>query len=187
VPFGRDGSFSDEAIVNRVNADLANDIGNLAQRSLSMIGKNCAAKLPTPQGFSKEDNAILALLDGLKPRTDAAMQGHEIHNYLACVMEAVSDANRYFAAQEPWALKTENPERMGTVLYVTAEVVRQAAILLQPVIPEGAAKLLDYLAVSPDARSFAHLGAAHRLTPAMDLPTPQGVFPRLTIMEEPAE
>jgi methionyl-tRNA synthetase len=76
---------------------------------------------------------------------------------------------------------------MGTVLYVTAEVVRQAAILLQPVIPEGAAKLLDYLAVSPDARSFAHLGGAHRLTPDMDLPTPQGVFPRLTIMEEPAE
>ena len=187
VPFGRDGSFSDEAIVNRVNADLANDIGNLAQRSLSMIGKNCDAKLPTPQALSPEDSAILALFDGLKSRTDAAMQGHEVHNYLACVMEAVSEANRYFAGQAPWALKAEDPARMVTVLYVTAEVVRQAAILLQPVIPQGAAKLLDYLAVAPEARAFSYLGAAHRLTAGIDLPTPQGVFPRLSNMADSSE
>jgi methionyl-tRNA synthetase len=70
---------------------------------------------------------------------------------------------------------------MGTVLYVTAELVRQAAILLQPVIPDGAARLLDYLAVSADARDFAHLGAAHRLAPGGRLPTPEGVFPRLAM------
>ena len=186
VPFGRDGSFSDEAIVNRVNADLANDIGNLAQRSLSMIGKNCEATLPTPQDFSAEDEAMLALFDGLKAKTDAAMQGHELHSYLAAVMEGVSEANRYFAAQEPWALKKTDPARMGTVLYVTAEVVRQAAILLQPVIPEGAGKLLDALCVTTDARDFAHLGAAHRLAPGTVLPTPQGVFPRLTMAESEA-
>jgi methionyl-tRNA synthetase len=181
VPFGRDGSFSDEAIVNRVNADLANDIGNLAQRSLSMIGKNCDATLPTPQALSPEDEAVLALFDGLKAKTDAAMQGHELHNYLGAVMDGVSEANRYFAAQEPWALKKTDPARMGTVLYVTAELVRQAAILLQPVIPDGAARLLDYLAVSADARDFAHLGAAHRLAPGGRLPTPEGVFPRLAM------
>ena len=186
VPFGRDGSFSDEAIVNRVNADLANDIGNLAQRSLSMIGKNCEATLPTPQDFSAEDEAMLALFDGLKAKTDAAMQGHELHSYLAAVMEGVSEANRYFAAQEPWALKKTDPARMGTVLFVTAEVVRQAAILLQPVIPEGAGKLLDALCVTTDARDFAHLGAAHRLAPGTVLPTPQGVFPRLTMAESEA-
>ncbi len=187
VPFGRDGSFSDEAIVNRVNADLANDIGNLAQRSLSMIGKNCDGKLPVPQAFSQEDTAVLALFDGLRQRTDAAMQGHEIHNYLALVMEAVSEANRYFAGQAPWALKAEDPERMGTVLYVTAELVRQAAILLQPVIPEGAAKLLDYLAVAPSAREFANLGPEHRLKAGQDLPSPQGVFPRLISMEDSSQ
>ena len=109
VPFGRDGSFSDEAIVNRVNADLANDIGNLAQRSLSMIAKNCDASLPSPQEFSAEDEAVLALFDGLKAQTDKAMRGHEVHNYLAAVMDAVSEANRYFASEEPWALKKENP------------------------------------------------------------------------------
>jgi methionyl-tRNA synthetase len=184
VPFGRDGSFSDEAIVNRVNADLANDIGNLAQRSLSMIGKNCDAKLPMPQDYSAEDIAVLALFDGLKAQTDAAMQTHEVHHYLAAVMDAVSEANRYFASEEPWALKKDNPQRMGTVLYVTAELVRQAAILLQPVIPEGASQLLDLLEIDADKRDFSALGADHRLTPGIALPTPQGVFPRLAIMED---
>ena len=187
VPFGRDGSFSDEAIVNRVNADLANDIGNLAQRSLSMIAKNCDAALPHPEALSAEDEAVLALFDGLKAETDAAMQGHEIHNYLAAVMDAVSEANRYFAAQEPWALKKTDPQRMGTVLYVTAELVRQAALLLQPVVPAGAAKLLDALAVSDAARGFAALGPAHRLSPGTALPAPQGVFPRLSPMEDAAD
>ena len=187
VPFGRDGSFSDEAIVNRVNADLANDIGNLAQRSLSMIGKNCDATLPKPQEFTAEDKAVLDLFDGLKAHTDAAMQEHEVHNYLAAVMDAVSEANRYFAAEEPWALKKENPERMGTVLYVTAELVRQAAILLQPVIPAGASQLLDLLEIDADKRDFAALGSDYRLAPGISLPAPQGVFPRLAIMEETAD
>ena len=187
VPFGRDGSFSDEAIVNRVNADLANDIGNLAQRSLSMICKNCDATLPTPQEFTAEDTAVLDLFDGLKALTDAAMQGYEVHNYLAAVMDAVSEANRYFAAEEPWALKKENPERMGTVLYVTAELVRQAAILLQPVIPAGASQLLDLLEIDADKRDFAALGSDYRLAPGISLPAPQGVFPRLAIMEETAD
>ena len=111
------------------------------------------------------------------------MQNYELHNYLAHVMEAVSEANRYFAGQEPWAHKKDNPQRMGTILYVTAEVVRQAAILLQPVVPTGADKLLDYLAVSEDRRRFAHLGADNRLTPGTYLPTPEGVFPRLQPME----
>ncbi len=180
VPFGRDGSFSDEAIVNRVNADLANDLGNLAQRSLSMIGKNCDGIMPTPQALSAEDEALLALFDGLLPKAEAVMQSYEIHNYLALVMDAVSEANRYFAGQAPWGLKKTDPERMGTILYIAAEVVRQAAILLQPVVPTGAAALLDYLGVDADARSFAHLGADNRVASGQQLEPPQGVFPRLS-------
>lgn len=187
VPFGRDGSFTDEAIVNRVNADLANDIGNLAQRSLSMIAKNCDEALPQPETLSAEDEAVLALFDSLKTRTDAAMAGHELHNYLSLVMEAVSEANRYFAAEEPWALKKENPARMGTVLYVTAELVRQAAILLQPVIPAGANQLLDLLQVAADRRDFAALGPDNRLQGGTPLPKPEGVFPRLSALEKTPE
>ena len=187
VPFGRDGSFTDEAIVNRVNADLANDIGNLAQRSLSMIAKNCDEALPQPETLSAEDEAVLALFDSLKTRTDAAMAGHELHNYLSLVMEAVSEANRYFAAEEPWALKKENPARMGTVLYVTAELVRQAAILLQPVIPAGANQLLDLLQVAADRRDFAALGPDNSLQGGTPLPKPEGVFPRLSALEKTPE
>lgn len=187
VPFGRDGSFSDEAIVNRVNADLANDIGNLAQRSLSMIAKNCNEALPQPAAFTAADDAVLALFDGLKTRADAAMARHELHNYLTLVMEAVSEANRYFAAEEPWSLKKENPARMGTVLYVTAELVRQAAILLQPVIPTGAGQLLDLLKVDSTKRDFAALGPDNRLQGGTPLPKPEGVFPRLSALEESSE
>lgn len=187
VPFGRDGSFSDEAIVNRVNADLANDIGNLAQRCLSMINKNCDATMPTPQALSEDDAALLALFDRLPAQVDAAMDKYELHQYLALVMDGVSQANRYFAAQAPWELKKTDPARMGTVLYCAAEAVRQAAVLLQPVIPEGAAKLLDYLAVDPSARDFSHLGAGGRLASGQALDAPQGVFPRLSMSEETAE
>ena len=184
MPFGRDGSFSDEAIVNRVNADLANDIGNLAQRCLSMINKNCDATMPTPKALSEDDAALLALFDALPAQVEAAMDKYELHQYLALVMDGVSQANRYFAAQAPWELKKTDPARMGTVLYCAAEAVRQAAILLQPVIPEGAAKLLDYLAVEPSARDFSHLGAVGRLASGQSLDAPQGVFPRLSVSEE---
>jgi len=187
VPFGRDGSFSDEAIVNRVNADLANDLGNLAQRSLSMIGKNCDGTMPTPGPLSDDDTALIALFDGLLPRAETAMQSYEIHNYLAVVMDAVSEANRYFAAQAPWGLKQSDPARMGTILYVAAEVVRQAAILLQPVVPTGAATLLDYLGVDEASRRFADLGTKGRLAHGQALDAPQGVFPRLAPLPEPDE
>ena len=90
----------------------------------------------------------------------------------------VADANRYFAGEEPWAHKKTDPARMETILYVTAEVLRQIAILVQPVMPEGASKLLDQLAVPDDARSFAALGPKGRLKPGSELPPPQPVFPR---------
>ena len=184
VPFGRDGSFSDTAIVNRVNADLANDLGNLAQRSLSMIAKNCGGKIPDPVELSADDRELLDMADALGAETQAAMAKFEIHNYLALVFEAVSEANRYFASAEPWTLKKTDPARMGTVLYCAADIVRQAALLIQPVVPEGAAKLLDYLGVDPNHRDFSYLGADHRLVPGTELPAPSGVFPRLEAMEQ---
>ena len=85
----------------------------------------------------------------------------------------IADANRYFAGEEPWAHKKTNPKRMGTILYVTAEVLRQIAILVQPIMPGSAAKLLDQLGVPQDARSFADLGPAGRLKPGTELPPPQ--------------
>ncbi len=176
VAFGNDGSYSHEAIVARTNADLANDIGNLAQRSLSMIAKNCDGILPTPGAFSPEDEAILAAADGMLAVSREAMASQQIHRWLEAVWAVVGEANRYFAGQAPWALRKTDPARMETVLYVTAEVIRQAAILAAPAIPLGAPKLLDLLAVPENARDFAALGT--RLKPGTALPAPAGVFPR---------
>ncbi|ABS64720.1 methionyl-tRNA synthetase [Parvibaculum lavamentivorans DS-1] len=176
VTYGADGSYSHDTVVNRINADLANDIGNLAQRSLSMIAKNCGGEVPAYGAFTAEDKAVLDAAAALPEKTREQMERLEIHSYVGEVFAVVSEANRYFAGQEPWALKKTDPERMGTVLYVTAEVVRRCALMLQPVMPASIAKLLDLLAVPEGARAFSDIAAS--LTPGTALPAPAGVFPR---------
>jgi len=178
VPFGQDGNYSSEAITTRINADLANDLGNLAQRSLSMIAKHCDGKLPPATGFSKEDERILLAADTLGSLVDEAMDAYAPHRALEAIWSVVADANRYFAGEEPWAKRKTDFERMESILYTTAEVLRQVAILAQPVIPVAAAKLLDQLAVPQDERDFAALGEPGRLTAGVSLPTPEGIFPR---------
>lgn len=184
VPFGQDGNYSHDAIVNRINADLANDLGNLAQRSLSMIGKNCGGIVPQPGVLSDDDKAILAAADGAIDTVREAMETQAIHRALEAIWAVVADTNRYFANAEPWALKKTDPERMGSTLYVTAEVVRQVAILAQAAMPQSCAAMLDQLAVAPDARDFAHLGEAGRLAPGASLPSPAPVFPRYVEQKE---
>ena len=184
VAFGQDGSYSHEAIVNRTNADLANDLGNLAQRSLSMIGKNCGGVLPEPGELTGADKDILTQADGMHALARAAMQTQALNKYLDAVWAVVAEANRYFAGEEPWAKKKTDFKRMETILYVTAELVRQVAILAQPVMPEGTAKLLDLLGVDEGARGFDQLGRVGRLAPGTALPAPVGVFPRYIAPEE---
>jgi methionyl-tRNA synthetase len=178
VPFGQDGNYSHEAIVNRINADLANDLGNLAQRSLSMIAKQLGGVLPTPGAFSDNDQTILATADAMIGRAREAMKTQQLHQVLQTVWAVVADANRYFAGEAPWALAKTDPPRQGTVLYVTAEVIRQVAILAQPFVPASADKLLDVLAIPAEQRTFAALGGASRITPGTTLPAPSPVFPR---------
>jgi methionyl-tRNA synthetase len=178
VPFGQDGSYNHEAIVARINADLANDLGNLAQRSLTMIAKQYQGVLPEPGDFSKNDREILAEADGIIALARHAMATQQIHHALNAVWAVVAEANRYFAGEAPWALAKTDPKRQATVLYVTAEVVRQVAILAQPAMPAASAKLLDLLGI-PDAieaRNFAAL--ATRIKPGTLLPAPAPVFPR---------
>lgn len=178
VPFGHDGNYSHEAIIARINADLSNDLGNLAQRSLSMIGKNCAGKVPACGKLTPEDEAILHATDALLAECRTHHDVQAINRALDAIWKVVADANRYFAGQEPWALKKTDPERMGTVLYVTAEILRQAGILAQPYMPAAAAKLLDLLAMPADRRDFSSLGKTGRLVSGTALPVPSAVFPR---------
>lgn len=185
VPFGNDGNYSHEVIVNRINADLANDLGNLASRSISMIVKNLGGELQSPGALTAEDEAILALADDCYEQALSAMDDIQPHKAVEAIWRVVSEANKYFAAAEPWALKKTDPARMATVLYVTAEVIRQLAILAQPFVPEGAGKLLDMLQQGADERDFAALGAAGRLKAGLVLEKPAPVFPRF--VEEEGE
>jgi methionyl-tRNA synthetase len=176
VSFGQDGSYNHEAIVARINADLANDLGNLAQRSLSMIAKQLGGVLPEPGEFTDNDREILAEADAMLAASRTAMATQQIHQWLNVVWSVVAEANRYFAGEAPWALAKTDPDRQKTVLYVTAEVVRQVAILTQPVMPDASSKLLDSLGVALDARDFAALST--RIKAGATLPPPVGVFPR---------
>lgn len=178
VPFGQDGNYNHEAIVARINADLANDLGNLAQRSLSMIAKQLGGVLPEPGEFSDNDKAILAMADGMIAASREAMASQQIHHWLNAVWAVVAEANRYFAGEAPWALAKTDPARQKTVLYVTAEVVRQIAILAQPAMPTASGLLLDSLGIPAGERDFAMLGGSRRITPGSTLPAPTPAFPR---------
>ncbi|WP_082847862.1 methionine--tRNA ligase [Bradyrhizobium sp. DOA9] len=178
VPFGQDGNYNHEAIVARINADLANDLGNLAQRSLSMIAKQLGGVLPEPGEFSDNDKAILSMADGMIAASREAMATQQIHQWLNAVWAVVAEANRYFAGEAPWALAKTDPARQKTVLYVTAEVVRQIAILAQPAMPTASGKLLDSLGIPAAERNFDMLGGAKRIAPGSTLPAPTPAFPR---------
>ncbi|TRL41901.1 MULTISPECIES: methionine--tRNA ligase [Rhizobium] len=178
VSFGQDGSYSEEAIAARINADLANGIGNLASRSLSMIAKNCEGKIPQPGELTDADKAILATADEAIAVCREEMGRQQIHKAVAAIINIVNEADRYFAAQEPWVLRKTDVPRMETVLWVTAEVVREIAILFQPIMPQSAAKILDLVAVAEEDRGFDRLGEAGRLQPGTELPAPSPVFPR---------
>ena len=121
---------------------------------------------------------MLAAADAMIGKAREAMKTQGLHQVLNAVWAVVADANRYFAGEAPWALAKTDPARQGTVLYVTAEVIRQVAILAQPFMPTAAAKLLDLLAVPADERDFAALGGGSRLAAGTTLPAPSPVFPR---------
>jgi methionyl-tRNA synthetase len=182
VSFGNDGSYSEEAIVTRCNADLANNFGNLAQRCLSIIAKNCEGRVPTRSRVADEDEALLAVIAAAQSQVLARMADLDISRALEAIWSAMSAANSYFADAAPWALRKTDPARADMVLYITLEAIRQLAIMASWSIPIGSAAVLDLLAQADDARGFAALATA--LESGLVLPAPVGVFPRLEMAAE---
>jgi methionyl-tRNA synthetase len=182
VPFGNDGDLSHRAMVNRMNNDLANDFGNLAQRVLSMIYKNCGGQIPEPGALRPADEAMLAAADSalVRMRSELALQA--FHRALEAHFAVIAQANRYVDEQAPWVLRKTDTARFQTVLYVLAEVIRKLAILAQPFMPNGPSALLDQINQPKDARDFAALET--RLKPGTEIAKPQGVFPRYVEDEE---
>ncbi|BBK42930.1 methionine--tRNA ligase [Allostella vacuolata] len=178
VPFGNDGDFSSRQMIHRMNGDLANDYGNLVQRVLSMVNRNCDARTPQPGPFSDADQALLGAARGLLPVVRGHLAEQSFHRALEAIWAVIGDANRYVDEQAPWALRKTDPPRMATVLYTLAETIRLAAILTQPFMPQASARILDQLGVPADRRGFADLAEDAALAPGTPLPKPEGVFPR---------
>ena len=179
VAFGEDGSYSDEAIVERTNADLANGIGNLAQRSLSMVAKNLGGVMPV-RGEAGETELRLkeAFITGSEAYF-AAMNGLALHKALDALMAMVAAANGYFAENAPWALAKTDVRRMAEVLAATLDATRRIVILAQPFMPGSTTQLLDQLGVVADARDFNGFNTS--VDAGTQLPAPAGVFPRITL------
>lgn len=179
VPFGKDGDYSSKAMIQRMNADLANDFGNLSQRVLSMVFKNCDGVMPAfPEQLTTEDSALVAAADSLLPAVREQMDKQAFHEALRVIWQVIADANRYVDNAAPWALKKTDPARMAEVLAVLAEVIRQVTILLQPLMPVSAGKMLDQLGVDIDQRNFAQIGGVPRLAHSHVIAKPEPVFPR---------
>ena len=176
ISWGQDGDWGREKFINRNNADLANNFGNLAQRSLTMIAKNFGGQMPPRQAGSGEDNKIVAETIAAISRMEEAMVTEQLHEATAELVAALSAANLYFAEQAPWGLKSDMA-RMGAVLATTADVLRRAAIAAQPFVPASAAKVLDLLAVRESERTLAHaLDPDSGVAAATSLPPPEPVF-----------
>ena len=179
VPFGNDGDFSRAAMISRMNRDLANDYGNLVQRVLSLIQRNCDGRLPARGDLAAADRSLLEAAEGLLGRVRESMANQALSRALEQVFEVIGDANRYVDATAPWALRKTDPPRMATVLAVLAEVIRKVALITQAFMPDASARILDQLGVPPERRELsAYPSDAGGLEPGTPLPKPAGVFPR---------
>jgi methionyl-tRNA synthetase len=177
VPFGQDGDFSRTALIGRNNGELANALGNLANRTLSLIQRNCDAKLPEPAQRAPGDAALGALVDGLPGQVGAHLDRQEFHLALEAVMAAAREANGYITVEAPWALKKTDPPRMAAVLRQLHDALRVFATVLQPFMPATMARLLEQLGVPEEARGLDDL--AQPLPGGITLPPPAPLFAKI--------
>ncbi len=176
VIFGNDGNFSRASMIARINNELSNKVGNLAQRTLSFIVKQCDGYVEVnPNAY---DSDILKTCLGLKDKLTLAMEKQEISFVLDEIIKLADMANVYIDHNAPWTLKKTDPTKMMEVLYILIEVIRYIALLLQPFVPDSAAKMLDQLGVDEDKRSFEFLSKKGAIDGSKQLLAPMPIFPR---------
>ncbi|HEY4071298.1 MAG TPA: methionine--tRNA ligase [Sphingomicrobium sp.] len=190
VTFGQDGSYSAEAIVNRANAELANSFGNLAQRVLTQVVRNCGGGLPEIHGHNDADNALFDIVCGAASDVmPAAYADLALSKACEAWIHAVFACNAYIDEQAPWVLRKTDPERMETVLATLFICIAVLAVAIRPVIPGSADRLLDAMGVDPGLRSFEGI-MSHWYSPLAEsglrLAPPTPLFPKLELEEEEA-
>lgn len=181
VPFGHDGNFSEEAIFTRLHADLGNDLGNLVNRTLSMIGRYCGGKIPTPGtgGCAVEDVSLREAATGLPEAVERGMSRIQFSEALERIMAVVSQANRYIELQAPWKLaKAQHQERLDTVLSNLAEVIRVVAVSLDPFMPSVAEAIWQQLGCGTTPRRLADVAKWPSLAAGQPIGTHPVLFPR---------
>ncbi len=176
VPFGGDGDYSRKALIGRLNIELANDLGNLAQRTLSLIARNCGGMMPQRGIMTDADIGLLGHAEALPALMREQLDRQALHEALEAVWRVIRASNGYIDRQAPWALKKTDAIRMQAVLHVLADVLRHVAIVLQPFMPTSMAAMLDQLGIAADQRQLDALGTP--LAAGSAVPAPRGVFPR---------
>lgn len=184
VPFGGDSDLSRKSLIMRNNVELANDLGNLAQRTLSLVARNCGGILPERRGLTEEDTHLLGQVAVLRELMASQMDRCALTDALEDVWKVIRACNAYIDHQAPWALKKTDPERMNDVLRVLVDALRGIATMLQPFMPQSMERMLTQLGVAEEERTFAALETP--LPGGRVLPAPQGIFPRYVEAADPA-
>ncbi|WP_215761617.1 methionine--tRNA ligase [Acetobacter sp. P1H12_c] len=184
VPFGGDSDLSRKSLIVRNNVELANDLGNLAQRTLSLVARNCGGVLPERRTLTEEDTQLLNHVAVLPELMGSQLDRCALTDALEDVWKVIRACNAYIDHQAPWALKKTDPERMNDVLRVLVDALRGIATMLQPYMPQSMDRMLTQLGVTEEERTFAALETP--LPGGRVLPAPQGIFPRYVEAADPA-
>jgi len=163
VSLGNDGNVSLENLKNCINNDLANNYGNLCQRVFAFIKKNCANKIPSKNDLTKHDKALTDKLKNDIDKLTGLIDKQDLNNYIKKVIEYSFDSNKYFNDSEPWSLKKTDKNKMNAVLYSIVEQIKNISILLLPIIPSSANKILDVINVKSDYRKIAQINKENTL------------------------
>ena len=188
-PFGSDGNFSNELLINTINTDLANNLGNLVSRTTAMTEKYFSGTLPEDREESEADSELIEMINAVRGRYEKQMDAFQIHLGIDEVFKLLQRANKYIDETTPWILARDESKkaRLATVLYNLLEAIRVSLILLTPVIPDSSAKALDQIGADADCRTWESAGKFGALPVNVSVRKGETLFPRLDTEKEIAE
>ena len=188
-PFGSDGNFSNELLIQTINMDLANDLGNLVSRTTAMVEKYFGGTLPTERLDTNADDDLKQMVSTLRDRYEAEMEHFQFQNALEQVFKTIQRANKYIDENAPWTLAKDpaNRARLATVMYNLLETVRICAVLLTPFIPDSAEKIFDQIGACPCCRTWEKANVWGSLRPDVTVHKGEALFPRVDAEKALAE